>query len=433
MASFEAPRVATPPPDVPAPALERTVAAAVRLEAKGTFAAWRHGRYVTYLAGLAIGFNAFWVYETALGWLALQLTNSAAGLSLLFTVSSLPMLVLILFGGVLADRFDRKGVVIVSRLAQAIATALLGLLTLSGQMTVPVFVVFALALGVITALNLPALFSFIADLLPSSALHNGYSWQSVVDHGASMIGPIVAGYIVASRGPGQALVISGIGHALMCVLVLFVQPLNRASRSSESVGKRLSGGLRYVGRHEQVLLLMVLAAIPSFTAWGVVPLLPIVARDILHGDAGTYGWLTGAIGVGSIIGALFVAAAHSVHHKGLLAVVGAALTGLALVALAYTQNIQAALLFLLIMGAAGGVHLTLTQALVQVLTPLEYQGRTASIYILTWNLQPAGIILFGAVAELYGVPSAIWLAGWAMTAAVVLLAVLRPAIVRMRV
>ena len=178
---------------------------------------------------------------------------------------------------------------------------------------------------------------------------------------------------------------------------------------------------------------MVLALIPSLTVWGVMPLLPIVARDILHGDAGTYGWLTGAMGVGSIVGGLFVAAAHGMRHKGLLAVIGAAGTGLAITAVAYTESFQVALLFLLVMGAVSGIEATLTQSLVQVLTPPEYQGRVASIFMLTWNFQPIGIILFGGIAQTQGVPFAFWLSGLAMAGAVLLLAIVRPKLARLKV
>lgn len=423
-----APRIAVTPPAPAAPA-----ALVPDAERPGALMAWRYRPYATYLFGLAIGFSAFWMYQTAQAWLALQLTNSAAGLSLLFTVSSFPMLVLMLFGGVLADRFDRKGVIIVSRMFQAAATAGMGLLTLAGLMTIPMFVVFALLLGVIQALNLPARHAFLADLLPPSALHNGYSWQSVVDFAASTAGPVAAGYVVAVWGAGEALIISGIGHCIMCAFVLFVRPLNRGGRSSESVVKRIAGGVKYVSRHQQIILIMLLASIPALTVWGVLPLLPIVARDILGGNAGTYGWLNGAIGVGSIGGALFVAASHRIREKGLLAVLGAVCTGLAMVGVAYTQSVAVAMAFLLVVGMAIGVQSTLAQSLVQVLTPSEYQGRVASIFMLTWNLQPFGVILFGFVAEQSTVPYAYWAAGLSMAAATSALAILRPALVRIRV
>lgn len=430
-----APRLQAPAPAVSTGSAlpDRAAGAVSEVDRPGALMAWRHRPYATYLFGLAIGFNAFWMYQTAQGWLALQLTNSAAGLSLLFTVSSFPMLVLMLFGGVLADRFDRKSVIIVSRMFQAAATAGMGVLTLAGLMTIPMFVVFALLLGVIQALNLPARHAFLADLVPPAALHNGYSWQSVVDFAASTAGPVAAGYVVAAWGAGEALIIAGIGHCIMCLFVLFVKPLNRGGRSSESVVKRIAGGVKYVSRHQQIILIMLLATIPAFTVWGVMPLLPIVARDILHGNAGTYGWLNGAIGVGSIGGALFVAASHGIREKGLLAVLGAIFTGLAIVGVAYTQSIPVAMVFLLVVGMAIGVEATLTQSLVQVLTPPEYQGRVASIFMLTWNLQPIGIILFGFVAEQYSVPYAYWAAGLSMAAGATALAILRPALVRIRV
>ncbi len=398
----------------------------------GAFAAWHYRPFIVYYVGLGFGVCGYFTYFTAQGWLALQLTDSPAAISFLFTVSSFPMLALMLFSGALADRFSRRWIIALSRLAQAGATALMAVTVLSGQMTIPAFIGFSLALGTISAVNLPARQAFLGDLLPVAALGNGYAWQAVQDFAASTVAPIVAGFIVVRWGPGEALLAAAGGHVVMTLTLLGVRSSQRRSHTGESILGRVGGGIGYVARNAEVLLLMVVATIPALTVWGVVPLLPIVARDLLHGDASTYGLLTGAIGTGSVVGAVFVAIAHRIRVKGWLVVLGSASAGVFIVALAYTGDLGVALFWLLLFGASEGVTATLTQALVQVLTAKELQARVASVYMLTWNFQPVGILVFGGIAQARGVPFAIWSAGLAMTSATAVLVALFPSLRRLR-
>lgn len=398
----------------------------------GPFAAWHYPPYVIYFSSLLFGVNGFFIYWTAQGWLALQLTSSPGALSLLFTVTSFPMLILTLFGGALADRLDRRVTGMVTRFVVAGVTTAMGLLTIQGVMTIPVFVALSLLIGIVWSLDIPVRQALVADLVPPQAMGNAYSWQSVIQFVGSTIGPIVSGFVVVSAGPGVALIVGAVCQAMVGVFLVFVRPIRLGARTRESVVKRVIGGVQYIGRSEPVLLLLVLATLPSLTAWGAVPLLPIVARDILHGNAGTYGWLTAATGIGSITGAVFVSVFHRIKSKGWLALGGAALQGVFLALVAYTQETSVAIVLLALNGAAAGIAATLQSALVQVLTPAEYQGRVASIYVLTWNLQPIGIILFGAIAETRGVPFAIWCAGLSMTVSVALLAVTRPALRKLK-
>jgi MFS family permease len=416
-----APRIAAPPPET----VERAQV--------GAFAAFHYAPFVVYFGGLMCGVTGFFMYMTAQGWLALQLTNSAAGTSLLFTVSSFPMIVLTLFGGAVADRLSRKWMVFTTRLLIAGVTIFMGVTTITGHMSIPVFVGASLVLGVVWSFDLPTRQALVSDLVPVGALGNAYAWQSVLQFTASTIGPIVAGQVALGAGPGVALVIGACGHLVLSATLLFVRSHQRPHASRESLLRRVGGGLGFIGRHEPILLLMILATISPLTIWGVMPLMPLVARDVLGGDAGTYGLLSGAIGVGSILGALFVAIAHRVRAKGWLSVLGTLISGGAFMLLAYTGDLVVALAFLLAYGATSGVASTLQQSLVQVLTPPEYQGRVASVATMTWNVQPIGVIFFGLLAESAGVPMALWTAGAVMVVTTALLTLVRPTLRNLRV
>ena len=418
-----------PPPTVTPPPLPVDEGRALHT---GAFAAFHYAPFVIYFVGLMCGVTGFFMFMTAQGWLALQLTNSAAGTSALFTVSSFPMLVLTLFGGALADRVSRRWIVFGTRLTIGTITAIMGITTITGHMSIPVFIATSLVLGVVWSFDLPTRQALVSDLVPAPALPNAYAWQSVLMFTASTIGPVVAGQIALGAGPGVALVIGAAGHFLLATTLIFVKSQQRPSRSRESIFRRVGGGLSFIGHHEPILLIMVLATISPITLWGIMPLMPIVARDVLGGDAGTYGLLSGAIGVGSIVGAVFVAIAHRIRWKGWLAVWGSVASGGAIVLLAYTQSLTIALVFLLVYGATSGVAQTLIQSLSQVLTPGEYQGRVASVGTMTWNVQPIGVLFFGFLAESAGVPVAIWAAGLTMMVATALLALLRPALRNLR-
>ncbi len=430
--------VEAPPATAPPAALAET-----RPIHTGAFAAFHYPPFVIYFCGLMFGVTGYFMFITAQGWLALQLTNSAAGVSVLFTISTLPMIVLTLFGGAFADRVSRRWLVCITRLMTAALLAVMGLLAVSGQLTIPSFIAVALVLGVVWSFDLPTRQALVGDLVPAPALSNAYAWQSVLQFTASTVGPIAAGQIVlaADLHPHDPVAVvaddlgSRRGHRLgkqrrgeanggrlvLALTLVMVKSHQVPSQGKESIVRRVGGGLGFIARDRSVLLLMIFATLAPLTIWGIMPLLPIVARDVLGGDAATYGLLTGAIGVGSIAGAAFIATAHRLRSKGWLALWGSFLAGGAILLMSYTQSLEVALFFLLLNGATSGVAATLQQALVQVLTPREYQGRVASVYTMTWNVQPIAVIVFGFVAESAGVPTAIWLAGAALMVSTIVL------------
>lgn len=408
--------VEAPPASPPAAVLAET-----RPIHTGAFAAFHYPPFVIYFCGLMFGVTGYFMFITAQGWLALQLTNSAAGVSVLFTISTLPMIFLTLFGGAFADRVSRRWLVCITRLMTAALLAIMGLLAVSSQLTIPSFIAVALVLGVVWSFDLPTRQALVGDLVPAPALSNAYAWQSVLQFTASTVGPIAAGQIVLAAGAGQALLIGASGHLVLALTLVLVKSHQVPAQGKESIVRRVGGGLGFIARDRSVLLLMVFATLAPLTIWGIMPLLPLVARDVLGGNAATYGLLTGAIGVGSIAGAAFIAIAHRLRSKGWLALWGSFLAGGAILLMAYTQSLEVALFFLLLNGATSGVAATLQQALVQVLTPREYQGRVASVYTMTWNVQPIAVIFFGFVAESAGVPTAIWLAGAALMLSTIVL------------
>lgn len=399
----------------------------------GPFAAFHYRGFVINYFGSIFGVNGYFIYFTAQGWIALQLTSSAAGISLLFTISSVPMLFLTLFGGALADKVNRRWLVFFCRIAVFAIVTLMSLAAITGTMTIPVFVVLTLLLGVVWAIDLPARQSIIADVVPVAVLGNAFAWQSVIQFIGSTVGPVVAGYVVVAFGPGVALFIGGVGLTLVGVTMLFIGTTSTHHPSTESVPRRVWNGLRFIGSHEAILLLVLLASIPSITVLGIMPLMPIVARDILAGNAGTYGMLTAAIGVGSIVGSVVVAVTQHFKPKGWLATLATAAAGIGILCFAYTTTLPLALTFLLVYGAATGVAQTLTSTLVQVLTPSNYQGRVASIYMTTWNVTPIGIMAFGAVAQSTNVAFGIWASGISCIAITAILLASRPTLRNLRV
>lgn len=433
-AAFPAPlrglrRRRTPPPVVVVP----SAPVDTRPIHTGPFAAFHYRGFVINYIGSVFGVNGYFIYFTAQGWIALQLTSSAAGISLLFTVASVPMLFLTLFGGAMADKVNRRWLVFFCRIAVFAIMVLMSLASISGAMTIPVFVALTLVLGIVWAIDLPARQSIIADVVPVPVLGNAFAWQAVIQFIGSTVGPVVAGYVVVAFGPGLAIFIGGIGLLLVGVAMIFIGSTSNHHASSESVVRRVWNGLTFLGRNEAVLLLVLLACIPSITVLGIMPLMPIVARDVLAGNAGTYGMLTAAIGVGSIVGSVVVAVTQQFKPKGWLATLATATAGVGILAFAYTTTLPLALTFLLVYGAATGVAQTLTSTLVQVLTPSNYQGRVASIYMTTWNVTPVGIMAFGAVAQSTNVAFGIWASGMSCIAITTLLLASRPTLRRLRV
>ena len=365
----------------------------------------------TFLAAAFVGNIGAWMGTTAQGWLVLGLTDSAAALGVASAAGSAPVLFLSLLAGVLADRLDRRLIMVGAQVAGAIVAAALALLTMTGVVAYWHVLVLAVLAGSATALAMPTFQAIVSTLVPAGAIGNAVALNSAQFNLSRILGPVVAGAAIAAGGQALAFWLNALALGVVAV-VLWRLPLASASasatRAEASMWSNLLDGLRYVRADRMVLVLLVLAAVPGLLMLNYLPLLPVYARDILDIGAGGLGVLTAAIGVGALVGAHGVAVLRPGGGSGRLVLVGLAVASVALITFALSTVLVVSLVALAVLGAAQVAYYATTNTLLQVIVPPRLRGRVMSLYILTsWGAIPLGNLLAGFVAERYGAPAAL--------------------------
>ena len=363
-----------------------------------------------FLVAAFIGNIGGWMSGTAQGWLVLGLTDSAAALGLTSAASSAPTLFLSLLAGVLADRLDRRRILVGAQLAGGSIAALLAMLTTTGRVEYWQVVVLAFLAGSATALAGPSFQAIVSTIVPRQAIGNAVALNSAQFNLSRVFGPVAAGLAIAAGGLALAFWVNAIALLIVAVVLarlpLPAAPSMRAVESS--MWSNLVDGLHFVRADRTVAVLLLLAAVPGIFLLNYLALLPVYARDILGIGAGGLGVLTAAIGVGALIGALGVAILRPSGGGGRLAIGGLSVASIALIAFALSTSVPVSLLALAVLGACQVVYYATTNTLLQVLVPGRLRGRVLSLYILTsWGAIPIGNLVAGAVAERVGAPAAL--------------------------
>ena len=377
-----------------------------------TFRALNHRNFALFFAGQGLSLCGTWMQSLAQSWLVYRLTGSPFLLGLVGFVGQAPVLAFGLFGGLLADRWPRRQLLVTTQTLSLLQAALLAGLTLSGRITVGWILALAALLGTINALDMPVRQSLVADLVPRSDLPSAIGLNSSAFNVARILGPSLAGVIVAFSGEGLCFLINAVSFLVViaCLLAIRITPTPRTAH--ESPASLLAEGLRYAWQTPHVRALLTLIAVLSLTAMPYAVLLPVYAGEILKTGPGGLGALMAATGVGALIGALQIARRGSIRGLGTVIAKAAALFGLSLLALAASTAFWLALLAIIAVGYGMVTSMAGTNTLLQSLVPDSLRGRVMSLYtIVFFGLAPFGSLLAGTVASHIGTPLTIALGG----------------------
>ena len=380
-----------------------------------TFTSLKHADFrllwVTSLANA--GSN--WLQQVTLGWLAYDITGSALVAAIVFGVRSLPQLLIGPFGGVLGDRFDRKHVLMVNSGYMAVVAIGFALLLLVGNVQAWHLVVYTLLQGTGQAMIQPVRQALVANTVPQEDLMNGIALNSLAQTAMRVVGPAIAGVLIAQSGPALNFGLQGAGFVVIFLLLIPMKtPYTTLSRGRKHLPFRESffGGINYV-RHQPTLLgLMLITLVPTlFTTPINLGLLPVFAKDVLEVDEQGLGILYSAQGVGAVIGTLVIASMGNFARKGLLLSVAA--TALAITITLYSQVTVfiVAIPILAIGTCCFMTYQTMNHTIIQTITPDEYRGRVMGLQMMDHGLTPLGTLIFGTVAEVWGVSTAMFVAG----------------------
>ena len=356
-----------------------------------------------------------WLQQVTLGWLAYDITGSALVAAIVFGVRSLPQLLIGPLGGVLGDRFDRKHVLMVNSGYMAMLAMGFALLLTLGNVQAWHLVVYTLLQGTGQAMVQPVRQALVANTVPPEDLMNAIALNSLAQTAMRVVGPAVAGVLIALSGPALNFGLQSAGFVVIFLLLIPLRtPYTTLSRNRKHLPLRESflGGISYVRRQPTLLGLMLITLVPTlFTTPINLGLLPVFAKDVLEVDEQGLGILYSAQGVGAVIGTLVIASMGNFARKGLLLSVAA--TALAITITLYSQVtvFHVAIPILAIGTCCFMTYQTMNHTIIQTITPDEYRGRVMGLQMMDHGLTPLGTLIFGTVAEVWGVSTAMFIAG----------------------
>ncbi|MDO8671490.1 MAG: MFS transporter [Dehalococcoidia bacterium] len=399
-----------------------------------TFSAlFKHPNFRLYWFGALASNIGTWIQMVAQSWLVYDLTGSTLFLGLVGFATAIPSLFLALFGGVLADRFERRRLMMATQTGSMLLAFVLASLTLTGITTVWHIMVIAFLNGAVNALNTPVRQTIISDLVSKEDLTNAIAIGSAQFQTSRMLGPAIAGAIIALVGPGWCFFINGLSF-LVVIAALFklkVPPL-KAGRARVSMWRNMRDGLGYIRSEPTILSLLALAAIPSIFGMPYIALMPAFASSVLHVGPHGLGLLMSAAGLGAVCGALAVASLQRGSRRGRLMLGAIVSFGLCLAAFAVSHVFVFSFVFLIGVGISSMTYNSLNQSFLQSLADDEMRGRVMSLLTLTtFGMQPFGQLGAGALANYAGPSFAVLLGGVVCVLFALLMLAKRPTIRRL--
>lgn len=380
----------------------------LRLRFERGFQALRTRNYRLYWIGQLVSMTGSWMQTTAQAWLVLQLTQSPMAIGLVATLQFLPVLLLSLIGGVIADRVPRFRLILTTQLLAMLLVGIFALLVSSGQIQIWHIYLLALLQGIVNAIDQPVRQAFAIELVSKTDRSNAIALNSIMFNLSRIIGPALAGILIAPFGIATVLWINAISF-LAVIFGLLRMDANRFPVPAKHTGAALAElreGLTYAIRTPDVLLVLLLVAAIGTFGYNFSVTLPLIGGFVLKTDAASYGILGAALGLGSLAGALTTAYFNMGSLRRLLIAAGA--FSLLLGAVALTSNYLIAIVILLVLGFAGILFTTTASTLLQMRVPDELRGRVTSLYLLLFmGSTPIGGLLVGASANAWGVPLAL--------------------------
>ena len=394
--------------------------------------ALRHRNFQLFFSGQLISLVGTWMQTVAQSWLVYRLTGSGLKLGAVGFASQIPVFLFAPLGGIVADRTNRKHVVIGTQVASMVLAFVLAALTLTHRVQVWHIFVLAALLGVVNAFDIPGRQSFLVDMVGKEDLMNAIALNSSMFNGARVIGPAVAGVLVARLGEGWCFFVNGASYiAVITGLLLMKVAAPPRTVANASPWEHVREGFEFVSRTAPIKTLLVLLGIVSVTGMPYVVLMPIFADKILHGggqefaamigsrDLGAVrlGILMGAAGVGALLGALTLAVRTGVKGLGRWVTVCCAGFGVSLMLFAFSQSFWLSVLLLLPVGYFIMLQMASSNTLIQVMVPDALRGRTMAVYSMMFmGMAPIGALLGGALSDRMGAPMTVALGGLASIA-----------------
>jgi len=365
----------------------------------------RHRNFQLFFSGQLISLIGTWMDNIAEAWLVYRLTGSSLLLGTVAFAGQFPVFLCGPFGGLIADRWNRRKIIIVTQIASMILASALAFLTLSKRITVNEVIVLAILTGIVNAVDIPTRQSFLVEMVGREDLMNAIALNSSMFNGARIIGPAIAGILVASIGEGWCFFANAVSYIAVIAGLLLMRVPHRKKEHHAPPLEHLIEGFRYVRHTAPIRAVLLLLGGISLVALPYSVLMPVFAARVLHGNARTLGLLMGATGVGALTGALVLASRTKVQGLGRIIAIACGSFGVCLVLFSQSRWTYLSILLMAPVGFAMMTQMASSNTLIQAMVPDRLRGRTMAIYSMMFmGMAPIGSLLAGAMAARIGAP-----------------------------
>lgn len=389
------------------------------------FRSLRYRNYRLFFIGQSISLVGIWMQQVAIGWLIYRITGSAFLLGAVSFASQFPSFVISPFAGVLADRVDRKKIIMVCQILAMLQAFALAVLTFTNTINTFYLVMLSIFIGLVIAFEMPTRQSFVLDIIEKREdLANAIALNSSLFNGARLVGPTIAGLIIASAGEGLCFLINSISYiAVIISLIMIKFSQKRKEASTLTVFKELKEGFAYSFGFFPIKSILLLVGLVSLMGMPYLILMPVFARDILMGGPDTLGFLMGASGLGAFTGAIYLAMRKSVMGLAKLITSSAFIFSLGLIAFAISSVLWLSLSLMFLTGFGIILQMASSNTLLQTIADDNKRGRVMSFFSMAMmGMSPIGSLIAGAMASRIGAPTTVLVCGIVCFAGVLLFA-----------
>ncbi len=372
--------------------------------------AFGYRNYRLFFAGQGTSLIGTWMQQIAMSWLVYRLTGSPALLGVIAFVTMAPVFFVASVAGVFVDRWDRRRLLVLTNLFAMIQAATLGVLTLTGHIAVWHIFVLGGCLGLVNAFDMPTRQAFLVDIVERKEdLHNAIALNSAMFNGSRLVGPALAGLTVALFGEGICFLLNSLSFLAIigALLAMKIEPGTRKTAASRPL-EGFKEGYRYVFGFLPIRYCIMLVALVSFIGMQPMTLMPVFAKDVLHGGAQTLGFLGSASGTGALLSAVYFASRKKVTDLERFASIAVGLFGCANLVFCFSRSVTLSLFAMVVSGAGMMTVFIATNTIIQTVAEGDKRGRVMSIHAMaTLGTVPFGSLIAGTLAAHLGAPHAV--------------------------
>ena len=381
---------------------------------KNIFRSLQYRNFRLYFAGQSISLIGTWIQRVTMPWLIFSLTKSAFLLGLIVFIGQIPSLLLSPYAGVLSDRVNRYRLLLATQILSLIQASILAILFISGVIEIWHIILLSIFLGCINAFDIPVRQSFVIQMVDKKEdLGNAIALNSSMVNGARLIGPSIAGILIATFGEGSCFLVNALSYVFVIASLLFMTiSASKTKKKSSHIFKDLKEGFKYTFGFPYIKNIILLLALVSLMGMPYIVIMPVITKEVFQGNPQAFGFLMGASGLGALFSALYLASRQSVKGLGKIISFAAATFGFGLIAFSFSRFYPLSLFFMMISGLGMMLQIASSNTILQTLVDDHMRGRVMSFYSMAFmGISPFGSLIAGAMSKAIGASNTLMIGG----------------------